>query len=126
LPSGFMEFWKRYPKHEGKSKALTAWRKLRPLPDLQREIMAGLELWRGSRSWADGYVPRAERWLREKGWDDDPEPDRPRLAFGNEAVFRRFLDRGEAEETDRPRLNPELEGVAKRFIQRRERERHGG
>jgi len=73
VPSGFDEFWKVYPKKEGKAKALSAWKRIRKSD--HAAVMAGLELWMVSNGWLEcggKYVPHASTFLNQKRWEEVP------------------------------------------------------
>jgi hypothetical protein len=75
-PPGFAAFWMAYPKGHGSRKASAdQWRRLKPDPALRAEIMAGLELWKLSRRWRENFVKDAERWIRDRMWENPPEDD---------------------------------------------------
>lgn len=71
--NGFDQFWRAYPRKEGKGKAEEAWRKHAKAVPVGR-ILEGVEKWRGSRSWAEGFVAMPATWLNQKRWLDDPQP----------------------------------------------------
>jgi len=72
---GFATFWAIYPRTNGsRANALTAWKRLAPSPELQAEIVAGLERWIASDHWREGFVKYAERFLRDRMWEDTPAP----------------------------------------------------
>lgn len=70
---GFSEFWAAYPnKRCGKANALKAWRKIKHTPELDADIMSGLERQKAWPQWEkDGgqYVPMATTWLNQRRWD---------------------------------------------------------
>ena len=70
---GFSEFWASYPnKRCGKANALKAWRKIKHTPELDADIMNGLERQKAWPQWEkDGgqYVPMATTWLNQRRWD---------------------------------------------------------
>ena len=69
----FSEFWAAYPnKRCGKANALKAWRKIKHTPELDADIMNGLERQKAWPQWEkDGgqYVPMATTWLNQRRWD---------------------------------------------------------
>jgi hypothetical protein len=70
---GFSEFWKEYPRHEGKEEAAMAWAKFKP--EEHPRIMAGLRRWKQSKQWQkDGgqFILYAVRFLRRKRWQETP------------------------------------------------------
>lgn len=71
----FELLWDAYPKagKVAKVKARDAYMRLDPPPSTD-ELVAGLRKWYRSRRWAGGYVPNCDRFIRERRWEDDPEP----------------------------------------------------
>lgn len=73
----FEAFWSEWPKGKGnKKKAFDQWKRLRPDADLQAVIRDRVQAWKKTRKWQQGYITHAERWLRDRGWEDDL-PDEP-------------------------------------------------
>lgn len=71
----FVEFWRTYPRHEGKPNALKALAKaLRRAP--LETILAGAQRYRDDPNREDGYTAHPATWLNRDGWDDDPLPPR--------------------------------------------------
>lgn len=65
----FELFWKSYPRKENKPKAAKEFAKLLSEKDL---LMKQLGIWLNHPSKADrGYWPHAERWLRDRRFDDE-------------------------------------------------------
>jgi hypothetical protein len=76
--SDFETFWKAYPTGHGvKKQAFDAWRKI-PAADRQ-SVMDGLEAWKVCDRWQRGFVKDAQRWLRDRQWDDDPPAAPPNV-----------------------------------------------
>lgn len=74
----FESFWVAYPSgHGNKKTTFEQWKRIAPDDDLQREIMAGLERWKASRRWQEGYVKSAHIWLRDRWWEDEVPADKP-------------------------------------------------
>lgn len=79
---GFPEFWERYPLKVAMEAARDEY--VRVCED-KNLILSGLEAWRQSRQWAleDGrFVPRADKWLRERWWEQSPPGYIPKGASG--------------------------------------------
>lgn len=79
---GFPEFWERYPLKVAMEAAREEY--LRVCED-KNLILSGLEAWRHSRQWAleEGrFVPRADKWLRERWWEQTPPGYIPKGASG--------------------------------------------
>ena len=76
-PSGFLEFWSRYPRKVGKRAALKAWNKARPDPQLIGKILTTVDQQKSSDQWRKDngeYIPHPATWLNEGRWDDEPPP----------------------------------------------------
>lgn len=74
LPDGFPEFYAAYPNKKARQNAERAWTKLNPTPDLQRTIMAALEIQKRSSDWTKEhgrYVPHPATWLNGRRWEDE-------------------------------------------------------
>jgi hypothetical protein len=73
IPNGFARFWGPYPKKQGKSAALKAWRQLRPAEAdvclMEQKLATPLDYW---PYWAEGKIPDPVNWLKEKRWMDEP------------------------------------------------------
>lgn len=82
----FDEFWQQYPHRngakKGKAAAQKAWVaaiKARASPD---EIIGGAMRYANDRQVLQGYAKDPSTWLNQKGWNDDIEPDSPRIPSG--------------------------------------------
>lgn len=70
-------------------------------PNVER-IISQWELWLTTDGWKRGYVPHVRKWLRERGWENDPDPSEFRAravaskTSGNIDVMRDWLDKKEA------------------------------
>lgn len=77
--NGFEDFWNHYPRRDGKrvgkNKALWQWERLKP-PEREAAMV-------GVRNYASsGWRPKdAERWLRDRCWDDWQEPVKSDIEF---------------------------------------------
>lgn len=78
----FLDFWELYPKKHNKAAAAREASKLVNAEHGWSDIMDGLEIWLVSKTWQQGYVHNADRWLRDLLWkevpDSRPSPDSPR------------------------------------------------
>lgn len=75
----FDRFWAAYPRKKGKQDALKAWKQLAPDMELCRKMSAALKWQKQSEQWLkDGgkYVPYPGKWLRQRLWEDEPDPPR--------------------------------------------------
>lgn len=66
----FAEFWSVYPKPAGKKKALEVWRRKRLDGQADALIADVVKRKASHRPWLDGYIPHAERYLRDERWED--------------------------------------------------------
>ena len=72
--SNFEQFWALYPRKTGKREAFKAWKQAganRPSLPL---LLAKLTAYAASREVREGYALNASRWIRERRWEDQPEP----------------------------------------------------
>lgn len=100
-PDGFEEFWKAYPRHTARQKALEVWQRLAPDEALRQLIHAAIRRQQGTEQWRRGVYPHAATWLRGRRWEDevrDPED-----------LFRAAVDR--AFEGTEARNGRGMEGV---------------
>ncbi len=72
----FDEFWREYPKREGKKPAFKAFASALKRATFE-DILAGVIRYRSSDKVSRGYVMLASRWLNEDHWEDhyQPSPD---------------------------------------------------
>ncbi|MGI8482931.1 MAG: helix-turn-helix domain-containing protein [Thermomicrobiales bacterium] len=68
---GFEEFWATYPKHVEKKLAVDQWKRIKPSPELQSEIMTAIVAQKTTRKWQEGYIKAPHRWLRDRNWEDE-------------------------------------------------------
>jgi hypothetical protein len=66
----FNRFWNAYPLKVGKKPAKQAWKKIKPLPDIE-VILRSLEeskekLWKDER-----FIPHPSTWLNKERWNDE-------------------------------------------------------
>lgn len=74
----FENFWKEYPKKQGKDKAQTIWRR-EGLDAIAPVIIDAVQRAASSSQWQDAkffrYIPTPATFLEEKRWTDQFEPD---------------------------------------------------
>lgn len=74
-PTGFSRFWAAYPdgKHIAKAKCERFWirHNLEPLTD---RVIAGVEVWKRSKVWQDGFVCHPATFLNQQRWMPDSLP----------------------------------------------------
>jgi len=76
VPSLFEPFWKDYPKHPDKGKALKAWLKICKLPPKERPtwrmIRTSIKEQKRSPRWQEHkFIPHPATWLNQSRWLDD-------------------------------------------------------
>jgi len=72
--TGFEVFWKSYPKHHDRKRALKFWEKLAPENGLMETIMAALENQKKTFDWqkeGGQFVPYPATWLNGRRWEDE-------------------------------------------------------
>lgn len=72
----FDQFWKRYPRKEGKKRALEVWmrKKLESREKATPIIVDVVKRTRDHKPWIDGFVPHASTYLNGERWEDDISP----------------------------------------------------
>jgi len=73
----FEALWKALPVKAqtcGKKAAFSSWKTAVKNGAAAEAIVAGLERWKVSRQWAEGYINHATTWLNQERWKVDPEP----------------------------------------------------
>ena len=76
-------FWDSYPLKLAKKQAWLAWKKVEPELDT---VMSALSCWKRSRKWLaeEGrYIPRADKFLEEKHYEQPPKDAVPMGASGH-------------------------------------------
>jgi hypothetical protein len=71
----FDEFWREYPKREGKKPAFKAFTSALRRATFE-DILAGVIRYKNSDRVTRGYVMLASRWLNEDHWEDHLEPSK--------------------------------------------------
>ena len=77
----FLAFWNEWLRgvtngHGGRAPSWVVWQRMK-LDRAGPELMAGLARWKASDYWQQEngrFVMAAERWLKDRKWDDDPPP----------------------------------------------------
>lgn len=74
--AGFEWFWSTWPKDRRKAKgqAVAEWQRLKPSPDLERQIIAAVDVQKGWPDWrkeGGRYIPYPHRWLKGRRWEDE-------------------------------------------------------
>lgn len=73
-PPEFDRWWATYPKRKGKAAALAAWKKLGQTRPCTDELIAAVGRYRQTREVHQGFVMDAERWLKQRRWEDEAVP----------------------------------------------------
>ena len=74
LQLGFDEFWKVYPRKQGKGAAKRSWSKIKPSKELTEKILMAVEQQKQLDQWLkDGgqYIPCPATWLNQERWFDE-------------------------------------------------------
>jgi hypothetical protein len=74
VETGFAEFWRQYPRKEGKQPALKAWNRLQGSFDMQK-IIAALPAFIACDQWKRDhglYIPHAATWLNQRRFEELP------------------------------------------------------
>lgn len=82
---GFENFWKAYPRKEGKKAALRAWRKIKPDKATCVAMAAALKRAKASPQWTKDsgqYIPMASTWLNGERWKDEGVTVKPPAPSG--------------------------------------------
>lgn len=67
----FESFWAGYPRKVGKLAAKREWDRIRPTPELVKQMAKALE-WQ-QEYWDDPqFIPHPRTWLHQGRWDDEP------------------------------------------------------
>lgn len=75
LERAFDAFWAAYPLHKSKVKAYEAFQALNPDEKLLEAMILAIRkqvTWRRMR---EGYIPMPAKWIQERRWEDDEEPE---------------------------------------------------
>lgn len=73
-PEAWERFWRLYPKHKDKAKALKEWNRLKADRKLMREMSAALRAQIASEEWQRDNgraIPYPCRWLSHRRWEDE-------------------------------------------------------
>lgn len=75
LSEGFREFWEGYrcERRRNRPAALKEWAR-QGCEGITPEVLAGLERYRATKQWTEGYMPEPARWLKARTWEDMAEP----------------------------------------------------
>lgn len=96
-PADFEAFWQAYPSgHGSKIESLAVWKTLAVDAELLDAILAGIDAWKRTKRWQDGFIRDAERFLKKRLWEN---PEAPTSSNGTapRAVNQAEIDRLKAE-----------------------------
>jgi len=65
----FEEFWKLYPKKNGKPKSFEYWKKLSE--EEKNAIMADIPKRKEDDKWVNGFIKDPERYIKYRQWEDE-------------------------------------------------------
>ena len=103
MERAFEAFWAEYPNRSKRHDSRNVWMRLKPDEALQARIIAGVRAAKSSQQWqkeGGRYIPSAERYLRERRWEDELPPPRGMIASNldtaaMDALAMRFVPRME-------------------------------
>ena len=85
LENQFNEFWRAYPKKQGKEYAQKCYMKQKPDAELHKIIIDAIERQKQGTQWQDiQYIPNPSTWLNRKQWEDEIESTENKYAKLNE------------------------------------------
>lgn len=64
----FELFWKSYPRHEAKSSAMKAFKKVKVDINV---LLQAIAQQKNSKQWKDNIIPHASTWLNQSRWEDE-------------------------------------------------------
>jgi hypothetical protein len=64
----FELFWKSYPRHESKSSAMKAFKKVKVDINI---LLKAIAKQKNSKQWKDNIIPHASTWLNQSRWEDE-------------------------------------------------------
>ena len=64
----FELFWKSYPRHESKSLAMKAFKKVKVDINI---LLQAIAKQKNSKQWKDNIIPHASTWLNQSRWEDE-------------------------------------------------------
>lgn len=69
-PADFSQFWRSYPRKEGKKKTLSRWKHMDA--EAKQQALAGLKRWQDSGRWDDPqFIPQPLTYLNGERWKDE-------------------------------------------------------
>ena len=74
-PKDFLEFWKVYPRKEGKRAAYMVWKRLKKEMPPLKELLSVIEKQKESDQWRQNggkFIPHPRTWLNQGRWEDVP------------------------------------------------------
>lgn len=92
--TAFEKFWASYPLKVGKAAAKRLWDR-KKLGDQLLGILSGIEKYRNSKQWREGFIPNPMTFLNQERWNDEIPTDGQALKSGTKPLYERLLDAGE-------------------------------
>ena len=103
----FEQFWKIYPRKQGKGDARKVFAKINPSENLLGQMMTAVLAASASVQWKRDngqFIPLPATWLRQERWDDEVDPDLgkpdPKQTFPSKNRFANFEQRPSDDEDD--------------------------
>ena len=97
----FLQFWKIYPRSEGKAKAARAFRKALKIASFDTILAGVTRLANDPNKPSLTYIPHAATWLNDERWNDAPYPVRGNAKLQNQhAAMQGFLNSFKEPEND--------------------------
>lgn len=87
--TGFDTFWDNYPRHDSKQKARESYNKALKKGVTLDVLLLAIEKQKQSRQWQENggqYIPYASTWLNQERWEDEVNPNMPRVVHRNNDV----------------------------------------
>lgn len=78
----FELFWKEYPNHKSRKKALQSWHKLKPTPELTQVIVEAVRKAKESPQWKKDngqFIPHPTTYLNQERWNDELESPKTKV-----------------------------------------------
>ena len=92
----FADFWKAYPKKQGKGAAEKSFKRICPTKEVYEQIINAIAKAKQSEQWTrenGRYIPNPSTWLNQRRWEDEYPTDKGKRAQGKGAAARTFPQR---------------------------------
>ena len=113
----FEQFWRAYPKKQGKGAALKAWKKIRPSKSLVEKMLVSVEAAKGCEQWQKQngqFIPYPATWLNQGRWDDEVPAADVQLTPNEIGYIEQYMKMGYTREEMIEKVLMEREEDAKR------------